>query len=59
MGKSQRCYKVTRPGGFLTLYFIFSMVDESDQYKAAKTDIEFKMKIKSWKGFKGNCRICI
>ena len=31
----------------------------SDQYKAAKTDNEFKMKIKSWKGFECTCRICI
>ena len=30
-----------------------------DQYKVAKNDNEFKMKIKSWKGFKCNCRICI
>ena len=30
-----------------------------DQYKDAKTDNEFKMKIKSWKGFECNCRICI
>ena len=28
-----------------------------DQYKAAKTDDEFKMKIKSWKGSECNCRI--
>ena len=31
----------------------------SDQYKAAKTDHEFKMKIKSWEGFECTCRICI
>ena len=30
-----------------------------DQYKAAKTGNEFKMKIKSWKGFECTCRICI
>ena len=30
-----------------------------DQYKAANTDHEFKMKIKSWKGFECACRICI
>ena len=30
-----------------------------NQYRAVKTDIEFKMKIKSWKGFKCNCCICI
>ena len=30
-----------------------------DQYKAAKTDHEFKMKIKCWKGFECTCRICI
>ena len=30
-----------------------------DQYKAAKTNNEFKMKVKSWKGFKCSCRICI
>ena len=30
-----------------------------DQYKAAKTDNEFKMKIKSWKGNECNYRICI
>ena len=29
-----------------------------DQYKAAKTDNEFKMKIKSWKGSECNCHIC-
>ena len=29
------------------------------QYKAAKTDHKFKMKIKSWKGFECTCRICI
>ena len=29
------------------------------QYKAAKTDHEFKMKIKSWKGFECTCHICI
>ena len=29
-----------------------------DQYKAAKTDDEFEMKIKSWKGSECNCRIC-
>ena len=30
-----------------------------DQCKAAKTDNEFKMKIKSWKGLQCTCRICI
>ena len=30
-----------------------------DQYKATKTENEFEMKIKSWKGFKCSCRICI
>ena len=30
-----------------------------DQYKAAKTDNEFKMKIKHWKVFKCSCRTCI
>ena len=30
-----------------------------DQYKAAKTGHEFKMKVKSWKGFECTCRICI
>ena len=30
-----------------------------NQYKAAKTDNEFKMKIKSWKGFECTCRIFI
>ena len=30
-----------------------------NQYKAAKTDHEFKMKIKRWKGFECTCRICI
>ena len=29
------------------------------QYKAAKTDNEFKMKIRRWKGFECICRICI
>jgi len=29
------------------------------QYKAAKTDNEFKMKIESWKGFEYTGRICI
>ena len=30
-----------------------------DHYKASKTDHEFKIKIKSWKGFECTCRICI
>jgi len=30
-----------------------------DQYKAAKTDNEFKMKLKSRKGFECTYRICI
>ena len=30
-----------------------------DQYKAAKTDDEFKMKVKSWKGFESTCHIFI
>ena len=30
-----------------------------DQYKAGKTDNEFKMKIRGWKGFECTCRICI
>ena len=30
-----------------------------DQYKAAKTDHEFKIKVKKWKGFECTCRICI
>ncbi len=30
----------------------------SDQYKAAKSNNEFKIKIKSWKGFGCNCCIC-
>ncbi len=30
-----------------------------DQYKAAKSDDEFKIKIRSWKGSGCNCRICI
>ena len=29
------------------------------QYKAAKTDNEFKMKVKNWKGYECTCHICI
>ena len=30
-----------------------------DQYEAAETDNEFKIEIKSWRGFECTCRICI
>ena len=51
----------TKKYGSESLSFRGSIIwnQHADQCKAAKTDNEFKMKIKSWKGSQCNCRICI
>ena len=58
---SKKCFHIAKRYGNELLSFRGSIIWNllPDQYKAAKTDNEVKMKIKSLKGFECTCRICI